>query len=459
MHRQAKITSVILFSLLLLVFGLSLSGLGANEGETVKLPIDKSPVFAKHDPPIKLQMQVRAGAESNGTKKLVEYWNENYADLTGIKVNQIETARSGYYTKINNVLFAQDPKPDIVLTYNIFAPLHAETETAVNLTDWYHDPEFYPYDMDDIFPVTKDLMTYEGQIYGVPTDTNTFYLFYRKDLIKEPPLTWDQLFQTAKRWTIKYNPDSATDYGLAYYGKRVQSTTLFWYQIFKSMGGEFYNQDMEPQFASPAGVDALNWVQKTVEEDVVPPDISTYGYPEILGALQTGKVAMAIQWGAAAGTLFSKEASPEVYDKIAMTYVPGHLRQDGKLVRQHNAHNLQMEINASSKHKEAAFKFLAWGFGSTEGLEIYAGDGWNPPHFKIAEKDEFKNLNPRYKYQQYIFSNFAYPEPMFPDYPATKEILTTQLLRGWTGGQNAKSLLENADKQIRQNLKRKGYYD
>lgn len=459
MSRCAKITTVLLASLALLVFGFSISVLAEDGGETVRLPIEKSPEFQKHDPPIKLQMQVRAGAESNGTKKLVNYWNENYADLTGIKVSQIETARSGYYTKINNVLFAQDPKPDIVLTYNIFSPLHAETGTAVDLTEWYNDPKFYPYDMDDIFPVTKDLMTYKGKIYGVPTDTNTFYLYYRKDLMEEPPVTWGQLLQTARRWTKKYNSDSPTDYGLAFYGKRVQSTTLFWYQIFKSMGGNFFTEEMEPEFSSQAGIDALNWVQKTVEEEVVPPDISTYGYPEILGALQTGKVAMAIQWGAAAGTLFSEEASPKIYDKIAMTYVPGHIEENGKLVRQHNAHNLQMEINAASKHKKAAFKFLAWAFGSSEGLEIYAGDGWNPPHFQIAEQEKFKNLNPRYNYQQYIFSNFAYPEPMFPDYPATKEILTTQLLRGWTGGQNAKTLLKNANEQIKQTLRREGYYE
>ncbi len=428
-------------------------------GKTVKLPIDKSPVFEVHDPPITIVTQERTGSEAPGTKKQMEYWNENYSDLTGITLKQKETPRSGYYTKINNILFAQNPRPDIVLTYNIFLPMHAKAGVATDLTDWWNNPKFYPYDKDDLFPITRELMKYNGKVYGIPTDTNSYYLIYRKDLIDNPPKTYEQLFETAKQWTKKYNSNSPTDYGLAFYGRAAQSTPMFWYQIFKSHGGEFFDDRMKPQFSSEAGVEALSWVQNAVESEVVPPDISTYEFVEILGALQTGKVAMAIQWGAAGGILMNEEASPKVHDKIDMTFVPGVRRDDGGLVRRHSAHNLNMEISAASRHKKAAFKYLAWAFGSQEGLEIYAGDGWNPPHKSIARQERFQEMNPRNVLQDRIFTEYAYKEPMLPDYPAVKDILMSQLLKAWTGGPDPETVLEEADRKIEQLLQRKGYYD
>jgi multiple sugar transport system substrate-binding protein len=40
---------------------------------------------------------------------------------------------------------------------------------------------------------------YKGKVWGIPFTTNTQLLWYRKDIVKTPPQTWDQMIDEAKR--------------------------------------------------------------------------------------------------------------------------------------------------------------------------------------------------------------------------------------------------------------------
>ncbi len=54
-------------------------------------------------------------------------------------------------------------------------------------------------------------VTYDGQLYGVPVTVDTYALFYNKDLIEEPPTTWDEL----KEFSEQFNSDNPGSYGFA----------------------------------------------------------------------------------------------------------------------------------------------------------------------------------------------------------------------------------------------------
>ena len=42
-----------------------------------------------------------------------------------------------------------------------------------------------------------DTATYEGKVYGAPANSNTQLLWYRKDLVDEPPTTWSEMIDMA----------------------------------------------------------------------------------------------------------------------------------------------------------------------------------------------------------------------------------------------------------------------
>ncbi len=397
----------------------------------------------------------RAGPEAYGHRLQVEYWNKHLAQKYGFKVRIIEATRADYYTYVNNTLMAGAKTPDILESFSGFTALYGKSGLALDITDWYYDDSLFPYDRNDWLPIAMKLVTYKGRIYALPTDTNTYLLFYRKDLIPEPPKTWEELYEVAKKFTKKYNPNSPTMYGLAFYGRKSESLPMFWYQIFRSYGGTWWYD--RPAFDSEPAMKALKWVVKVIREGLVPPDISTYEYMEILGALQTGQVAMAVQWDAAYPTLRDKKASPLVWDKMGVAMVPGVWTPEG-IRRAHSAHDQMLVINPNSKYKKEAFIFIAWATASPEGAKIYAMAGCSPPRKSILSDPEVLKKFPRFSVKLPGLDKWGYAEPALPDYPEMKDILNTYLAKAWALEIDPETALKKANQEIYEFLRSKGYY-
>jgi multiple sugar transport system substrate-binding protein len=49
-----------------------------------------------------------------------------------------------------------------------------------------------------VFPNVIETASFEGKLYAAPFNTNTQLLWYRKDLVKKPPTTWDQMIEEAE---------------------------------------------------------------------------------------------------------------------------------------------------------------------------------------------------------------------------------------------------------------------
>jgi multiple sugar transport system substrate-binding protein len=49
-----------------------------------------------------------------------------------------------------------------------------------------------------VFPNVIETASFEGDLYAAPFNTNTQLLWYRKDLVKKPPATWDEMIDQAE---------------------------------------------------------------------------------------------------------------------------------------------------------------------------------------------------------------------------------------------------------------------
>ena len=86
--------------------------------------------------------------------------------------------------------------------------------------------------INDFVDAAKVAGTYEGKLYGYPLAIETYALFYNKDIIKNPPKTWDEVVEYAKTWNDKSQNKYALVWGVgnAYYSYMFMSaygTSLF----------------------------------------------------------------------------------------------------------------------------------------------------------------------------------------------------------------------------------------
>lgn len=59
---------------------------------------------------------------------------------------------------------------------------------------------------------------YDGKLYGAPKNTNVQLLWYRKDLVPEPPKTWDQMISMAQDLKRQGKPYQVLTMGAQYEG-------------------------------------------------------------------------------------------------------------------------------------------------------------------------------------------------------------------------------------------------
>ncbi|TLP94483.1 ABC transporter substrate-binding protein [Nesterenkonia salmonea] len=80
--------------------------------------------------------------------------------------------------------------------------------------------------------------SWENELFAMPYSSNAGYLYYRTDLVDEPPATWDEVLESG----VEVG-DEAGIGGYAGLGNQYEGFVVTFLQLFWSAGGEVYNDD------------------------------------------------------------------------------------------------------------------------------------------------------------------------------------------------------------------------
>jgi multiple sugar transport system substrate-binding protein len=89
--------------------------------------------------------------------------------------------------------------------------------------------------------------TYNGKLYGAPLNSNTQLLWYRKDLVPNPPTTWTQMIQDAVNLAKQGKPHYIEEQGRQYEGYMVWFNSLV-----DSAGGQILSGPTTVALGPPA---------------------------------------------------------------------------------------------------------------------------------------------------------------------------------------------------------------
>lgn len=363
---------------------------------------------------------------------------------TGIHVNVQEVGRDGYLQKVSTQLLGRDQGMDVVLMLNNYIGQFGAGGQFESLDTYIKESGSA---MDRFLPASAESVKYQDKIYALPLDISTMFLIYRKDLIPVPPTTWEEYTELAKKFTKSINPASPTEFGIAFQGKHGDSQPKDFYQYFWSMGGEFFDADMNPTLSSKEGVEALSYLVNAFRKDkLMPPDATTYEFPEVLSAFQNEKAAMVIDWNAAYPQLTDKTKSPKVWDKFDIAEVPGGVSF---------THTWTLAINSASTNKEAAFRFINWVTG--DGAKKYALAGGIPAVTSVLEDEEVVKTRKEFPAIMASVAK-AKTEPNMPEWPRIHEFISDAISKALAGEKSPEEALKEADNKVKELLEQRGYY-
>ncbi|HHV63001.1 MAG TPA: sugar ABC transporter substrate-binding protein [Firmicutes bacterium] len=425
-----KFGIALILGLLLILGTLSITSIAAVAGERI--------VFAVLPG---MEQAMRAAAEA-------------YKEKTGVEVVIHVLPRTGYREALVGPLSAGSGEFDVVYIQNPWLAEFAEAG-FIDPLDKYLSPAQLKSAKAELFPGAYNGGVYDGKVWGLPWDLSNFMLFYRKDLIKDPPQTMDEYLELAKKFTKSINPNSPTKYGTVLEGSAERVNAQEWYNFLWSFGGDLFDENGKPILNSPAAIASLEYrYGMKTKYGVVPPDVNNYRYPEVLTAFQEGLVPMVIQWNAAYATFADPKQSPKIYNKFAATLIPGFKTKSGKIVRIPFAKAWYVAINHYSRNKKAAAEWILW-FTGTEAGKISLLNGglsssvkaWSDPEVLKVRKDAqiFKET-----------AQIARMTPNIPELPAIEDKLTEALTFVLAGKKTAAQALSEVNEEAYKILRQSG---
>ena len=202
------------------------------------------------------------------------------------------TTFSDYFVKLNSDLAAKSIPDVMFLTYvpayaskGALQPIKSAAKRAGKSfsTAGYSQGQLF-------------LFEYNGNLYGVPRDTDTKVIFFNRKMFRAAGVpypksdwSWDDLRATAKKLT-KGSGSRISQYGFAY-------ETDFWRLWLWQKGVQLFDNDAKPTkvtFNTPAGVQALQFIANLTNKDQVTPPPTQMAASATIASLFTGQqLAMA----------------------------------------------------------------------------------------------------------------------------------------------------------------------
>jgi len=310
-----------------------------------------------------------SGSGQPVTLRILAHWDAGNTDALLQKVEayknvnpnvtvQVETVPFGDLLKRITVSNLSGGGADIYHIYNAWLPELTNSKSIVPVPD--------PFKSDIVSGYGENIVgsvSYNGEIYGYPTELTGYALNYNKRLFEEagisaPPGNWDELLDYAQRLTKKENGQTVQQ-GFGVIIGWDSGVVHPWLTLLQSNGGKFLSDDLSTtDLNSPQALEALELYQKLVQSGATNPEMglsnaSTTG--PYMNNFELGKTAMIIMANWWKGSL--QATMGDRFQDVATAPIP--VGPSGtKPVSLF--YSWLYAVSAFSKQQEEAWKFLQW---------------------------------------------------------------------------------------------------
>jgi multiple sugar transport system substrate-binding protein len=133
--------------------------------------------------------------------------------------------------------------------------------------------------------------TYNGTLYAAPNNTNVQLLWYRKDLVPDPPKTWDDMIRMSLQLKQQGKPYQVLTMGAQYEG-----LVVLFNNLVASAGGTIVSPDGKTAVMDAGTVKALQVMQHFATAGVTSPSFTNSIEDDARLAFQAGGGAFQLNW-------------------------------------------------------------------------------------------------------------------------------------------------------------------
>src|SRR5699024_6456433 len=294
-------------------------------------------------------------------------------------------------------------------------------------------------DMDAYFPGSVAAGNFQGKQWAMPKFIDAGVLFYRSDIVDNPPETWDELIEQA----TELQGEDGTEFGYLMQASQYEGLVTNAIEFIGSYGGAVLDENENVVVDSPETVKAIEKMQEIVQSDFVPSNILNFTEIETESAFIEGNAVFARNWPYLQASSNDEEKS-KVAGDVAFTTVPAG--DDGSASA---LGGWMTMINRYSEHPEEAWEFVKFMTGP-EGQKITATEGGSAPTLEaLYEDEEVKDASIMFGDEKFVETlQNAIPRPVSPIYPEISDIMQIELSKALTGDQTAEEAAKNMQEKM-----------
>ena len=314
----------------------------------------------------------------------------------------------------------------------------------------------------DVFPTLWNAVTYKGEVFGVPQDTEARPLYFNKTLLKklgwsdakiaelprmiaEGKFTWDDMLAVAKEALDK----GVIERGKGYYHRPKNGPDFhMWYRAF---GGTSYDEASgKLVFDKAAALRYFTWLKAAVDAGVLEKDRLDGNWNRFHQNVTAGKVLFFSggTWNWAEWkTQWVKDKGGEdwLWQNFGFAPQPAY-KKGGKAVTLSNPQAYM--VSANSKHKELAAKLLAFVMMPDLDARHAVGSG----HLPVLQATASLTGDRFIREVSYLL-NYTTFAPQHPDFPKWQDALYRGVSAVESGQVSPKEAVEVVAAEMKRALK------
>jgi multiple sugar transport system substrate-binding protein len=378
---------------------------------------------------------------TQGTKKLVDAFMKKHPNIK-VNVKQMPADTGQNHDQLVTMLSSKSDEIDVI-ELDVIWPAEFSQAGYLQPLDRYIQKDQFP--IDKYIKGGIEAGNVNGEQYAIPRFVDAGLLFYRKDLVKIPPQTWDELIAQAKQLKGK----NGTKFGYLMQAKQYEGLVCNFIEFAGSYGGKILDDKGNVVVNSPETIKGLKKMIEITRSDLVPSNISTFMENESHTSFVQGESPFMRNWPYVYAVAQDKKQS-KVVDKIDVAPLP---KGDHDSVA--TLGGWMTGISKFSKHKKEAWEFIKF-VSSPEGQKIAAQYGGSAPTYLPAYDDpDVQKASPLFANKNFVEGvSKAMPRPISPIYPALSDAMQVELSKAIVGKQSAEDTVKNIETKLKELLKK-----
>ena len=285
------------------------------------------------------------------------------------------------------------------------------------------DSYFTEQDFASLAPGASEGNHAEGALQRWPLTSDIGLLYWRTDLMDEPPRTPQDLETISTR----LQNSGQVPFGYVWQGRQYEGLSCVFLEMIDGFGGDWY----EPQTGAigldqPPGTAAASWLQQLIATGISPRAVTNYSESESLQSFKSGESAFMRNWPYAWAEL-QKDDSP-VKGKVGITSMVSETNQRPAAT----IGSWGLSLLKGSEHPQSTIEAIKYLTNEQSQRYLLTNFGYTPTQAALFEDEQLTNAYPSLVAIGEALP-YARPRPQTPLYAQMSDVLQRNLSSTLTG--------------------------